>query len=625
MRSRLRPLRYVAGCVALLLSSAGPLSAQDGATLYKGLCASCHDGGLERAPDRDALRAMSPERVLTALESGAMLSMASSRTGVERRAIAEFVTGKSFAQALSTTPSPQAMCRATEGDFADPLAGPRWNGWGVNTANTRYQDGQMAGFTAADVPRLQLKWAFGFPGELSVRLAAHGCRRPRFVGTQSGTVYALSAATGCVHWVFQADVGRACRGQPSAASRPASGPRYAAFIGDRAAQRVRRRCGNRRATVEDEGGRFPVRPGHRLAGVSQRPALCGHRLRRRDGRRRRRLRVLPLPRQPGRAGRGDGTADLEDVHDPEEPRPTTKNRIGTQLWGPSGAPIWTSPAIDVQRNAVYVTTGNNYSDPATDNSDAFVAFDHGLRQDPVVAPDDSRPTPGTRPAACPTRSTAPRRDGPDFDFASPPILVTLANGRRALVAGQKSGVVHALDPDREGRDPVAGARRQGRHQRRRAVGLGRRSVQRLRGAVRHRPHPGAEQPGDDARSGSRRRHVRAASRQRSARLAHAAAAACRTRSAAVPRSRRRSARCRAWCSPDRSTGTCAPTPPPTGAIVWDFDTVGTYETVNGVPARGGSLNVAGPAISGGMLFVNSGYVQNGMPGNVLLAFSVDGK
>ena len=167
MRSRLRSIGDVVGCVALLFFSAGPLSAEDGPTLYKQLCASCHDAGLERAPDRDALRAMSPERVLAALESGAMLSMASNRTGVERRAIAEFVTGKSFAQALSTTPSPQAMCRATEGGFADPLAGPRWNGWGVNTANTRYQDGPMAGFTAAEVPRLQLKWAFGFPGELS--------------------------------------------------------------------------------------------------------------------------------------------------------------------------------------------------------------------------------------------------------------------------------------------------------------------------------------------------------------------------------------------------------------------------------------------------------------------------
>ena len=62
-----------------------------------------------------------------------------------------------------------------------------------------------------------------------------------------------------------------------------------------------------------------------------------------------------------------------------------------------------------------------------------------------------------------------------------------------------------------------------------------------------------------------------------------------------------------------------------GAILWDFDTVQSYETINGVPARGGSMNVGGPAISGGMMFVNSGYVQNGIPGNVLLAFSVDGR
>jgi polyvinyl alcohol dehydrogenase (cytochrome) len=62
-----------------------------------------------------------------------------------------------------------------------------------------------------------------------------------------------------------------------------------------------------------------------------------------------------------------------------------------------------------------------------------------------------------------------------------------------------------------------------------------------------------------------------------------------------------------------------------GSIIWDVDTAQTYETTNGVTARGGSLNVAGPAISGGTIIINSGYVQNGMPGNALLAFTVDGK
>jgi polyvinyl alcohol dehydrogenase (cytochrome) len=232
MRVRMRLLGYAIGCLALLVSSAGPLSAQDGPTLYKQLCASCHDAGTDRAPNRDALRAMSPDRVLAALESGAMLSMASGRTGVERRAIAEFVTGKSFAQALSTTPSPQAMCRGDGRDFANPLVGPRWNGWGVNTANTRYQDASGAGFTAADVPRLKLKWAFGFPGELSADAQPTTAGGRIFVGTQSGTVYALSAATGCVHWSFQAEA--AVRAAISVGRiETKAGPRFAAFIGDR--------------------------------------------------------------------------------------------------------------------------------------------------------------------------------------------------------------------------------------------------------------------------------------------------------------------------------------------------------------------------------------------------------
>jgi len=63
-----------------------------------------------------------------------------------------------------------------------------------------------------------------------------------------------------------------------------------------------------------------------------------------------------------------------------------------------------------------------------------------------------------------------------------------------------------------------------------------------------------------------------------------------------------------------------------GAIIWDFDTVRSYETVNGVEARGGSLDGPGPVIANGMVFANSGYTSaGGQPGNVLLAFSVDGK
>ena len=133
----------------------------------------------------------------------------------------------------------------------------------------------------------------------------------------------------------------------------------------------------------------------------------------------------------------------------EEALPRSKNSAGTQLWGPSGAPIWSSPAIDVRRNAIYVTTGNNYTGPPTPTSDAFVAFDLKsgklLWSRQMTAADDWN-------GSCRLggKVNCTNADAPDFDFASPPILVTLANGRRALVAGQKSGMVHAIDPDREG-------------------------------------------------------------------------------------------------------------------------------------------------------------------------------
>jgi polyvinyl alcohol dehydrogenase (cytochrome) len=234
MRSSIRLADCVRACGALILLFTGLVSAEDGATLYKQLCASCHDAGIERAPGRDALRAMSPERVLSALESGAMVSMASGRTGVERRQIAEFVTDKSFGQPLSTTPAPQSMCRGIGGEFTNPLSGPIWNGWGVNTSNTRFQGNSMAGFTAAEVPRLKLKWAFGFPGELSADAQPSIVGGRVFVGTQSGTAYSLNANTGCVHWFFQAEA--AVRAAISVGRiETKSGARYAAFIGDRAA------------------------------------------------------------------------------------------------------------------------------------------------------------------------------------------------------------------------------------------------------------------------------------------------------------------------------------------------------------------------------------------------------
>jgi len=618
MRATLRSSIVATGCL-VFLATASPVAADDGPTLYKQLCASCHDTGVGRAPTRDVLQAMTPERVLTAMESGAMLSMASGRTGVERRAIAEFVTGKTFAEALSTTPSPQAMCRAASGEFANPLTGPMWNGWGANTQNTRYQDGAMAGLAAGDVPRLKLKWAFGFPGELSADGQPTMAGGRVFVGTQSGTVYALSVSTGCVHWAFKADA--AVRAAITIARL--DGARHVAFVGDRAANVYALDAATGaliwKSHVDDHpfarvtasptfhNGRLyvGVASGEETAGAVAEYECCTFR-----------GSLVVLDATNGSRVWKTFTID--------EPQRQAKNRIGTQQWGPSGVPIWSSPAIDVQKNAVYVTTGNNYSGPATDRSDAFMAFDLTsgkiLWTRQMTASDDWN-------TACrlTDQTNCTNKDAPDFDFASPPILVSLPNGRRAIVAGQKSGVVHALDPDQDGKilwqDRVGkgginggvqwGSAADGSNVYVALSDLGRIAV------------PNSQATVPDPEEGGGMFAIRLDTGQRVWQTPPPRA--CRTRDRCSPAQSAAVSAIPGVVFSGSIDGHLRAYSTTNGSILWDVDTVQTYKTVNGVPGRGGSLNVAGPAISGGTVIINSGYVQNGMPGNVLLAFSVDGR
>ena len=617
------PIRTRSSVVALgclvLCGIAWPAAADDGPTLYKQLCATCHDSGLGRAPTRDVLQAMTPERVLTAMESGAMLSMAAGRTGVERRAIAEFVTGKTFAEALSATPSPQSMCKATAGEFANPLTGATWNGWGANTQNTRYQDDKMAGLSAADVPKLKVKWAFGFPGELSADGQPSIAGGRVFVGTQSGTVYALSAATGCVHWAFRAEA--AVRAAITIARL--DGNRYAAFVGDRAANVYALDAATGamiwKSHVDDHpfarvtasptyhNGRLyvGVASGEETAGAVAEYECCTFR-----------GSLVALDAATG--------SRVWKTYTMDAPERRGKNRIGTQQWGPSGAPIWSSPAIDAQKNAVYVTTGNNYSGPANDRSDAFMAFDIAtgkmlwFRQ--MTAADDWN-------TACrlTDQTNCTNKDAPDHDFASPPILVSLPNGRRALVAGQKSGVVHALDPDQEGKilwqDRVGkgginggvqwGSAADGSNVYVALSDLGRIAV------------PNSQATVPDPEEGGGMFAIRLDTGKRV--WETPPPRACRTRERCSPAQSAAVSAIPGVVFSGAIDGHLRAYSTNTGAILWDVDTAQTYKTVNGVPGRGGSLNVAGPAVSGGTVIINSGYVQNGMPGNVLLAFTVDGR
>jgi polyvinyl alcohol dehydrogenase (cytochrome) len=566
---------------------------------------------------------MTPRQVLAAMESGAMISMAASLTEAERRAIAEFVTEKSLGQDSEMAPSKQAMCGAASGDFRDPLAEPHWLGWGNDLANTRFQDVPASGLAPGQVPRLKLKWAFGFPGDVSLNSQPSIAGGRVYVGSQGAKVYSLSAATGCIHWWFATaapvrsavSVGRI---------ETESGPRFAAFFGDSIAvvYAVDASTGALlwKTKVED----------HLAARITGSPAFYHGRL------------YVPVASiEEGSAiqvkyeccsFRGsvvalDGATGKQiwkSYTIAEPARPTKNNKSGTQLWGPSGAPIWTAPTIDTKRNVLYVTTGDNYSDPPTATSDAFLAMD--LDTGKIVW---SRQTTSNDAytVACrlPDTTNCPDSNGPDFDFGSSPILVTLPNGRRALIAGQKSGIVHAIDPDRNGqilwqtrigKGGIHGGIQWGSaaDQSSVYVALSDAGIITIPSTVGTEANPQA--------GGG----MFALSLEKGERIWSSPPPVCGERKRCSPAQSAAVSAIPGVAFSGSVDGHLRAYSAKDGTIIWDYDTAREFTTVNGVSGRGGSMDGPGPAIGGGMIFVNSGYaIWGGMPGNVLLAFSVDGR
>jgi polyvinyl alcohol dehydrogenase (cytochrome) len=97
-----------------------------------------------------------------------------------------------------------------------------WNGWGADTSNTRFKD------TALQLSQLKLKWAFGFPGAKAVsgQPAVVGGRV--FVSADTGDLYSIDSATGCLYWSFHAEA--TIRSAP--AIERIANDRYAAYFGD---------------------------------------------------------------------------------------------------------------------------------------------------------------------------------------------------------------------------------------------------------------------------------------------------------------------------------------------------------------------------------------------------------
>jgi polyvinyl alcohol dehydrogenase (cytochrome) len=506
---------------------------------------------------------------------------------------------------------------------------PQWNGWGADLSQSRFQPASVAGIDAADVPRLKLKWAFGFPGVGTAYGQPTVIGGELFVGSENHRVYALNARSGCIIWDF--DAGFPVR---AAITVGQIDDRWAAFVGDQHANVFALDAVTGRpiwkTRVDD----------HAAAIITGAPTLARGRL------------YVPVSstEEAMAADRSyacctfRGSVVALDIRDgktiwktytvPADARGVSTAPRASAQFGPSGAAVWSSPAIDLKRRAVYVATGNNYSDSATDMSDALLAFD----MDSGRVEWKRQMTPGdAENVACglppPFNANCPHANGPDLDFGSSPVLQTLDDGHRVLIAAQKSGVVYALDPDRPGAqlwqtrvglgsklggvqwgvaaeagvvyaavsdvgfNPVAAGTAGAQPS---AFGVsfeldpqaggGLVALDERTGAIRWKtPHPGC-----NARPGC-----------------SPAQSAAVTAMPGIVFSGGLDGHLRAY-------GTA------TGAIVWDVDTIRSYDTVDGVRAAGGSLDGPGATIAGGMLYVNSGYRFLGTaPGNVLLAYSVD--
>jgi polyvinyl alcohol dehydrogenase (cytochrome) len=548
-------------------------------------------------------------------------------SGPERRAVAEYVTGKTVGGDVAGVGTGRCAANAGPSEIA---RAPSWSGWSPTITNTRFQRDDQAGLTVTDLPRLTLKWAFGFPDASSAWAQPTVGLGRVFVGSQNGTVYSLDARTGCIHWTFSAkggvrtaitispplpadvaEAGLVGGGGTTTIQRP-SNRGYSVYFGDTAA--------NAYALDAATGQLLWVRKvdTHPLARVTGAPTVHEGRL------------FVPVSSYEEAQGadpqygccsfrgsvvaldRSSGTIVWKTYMIAEEPRPRGKSSAGVTLWGPSGSGIWSAPTVDTRRGLLYVGTGNSYSGPPQLSSDAVVALELStgrIRWMQQVTPNDiyvSNCRPGSANPNC------PEPNGPDYDFGSPPMLAALPDGKEIIVIGQKSGVGFAMDPEREGAiiwqyraglGGVLGGIEWG------SAVDGEHAYFAVSDITR--PQPGGLHA---VKLATGERAWFAAPPPVKCTAGRGCSAAQSAAVTAIPGavfSGSNDGALRGYSARD-------------GTIVWEFDTNRDFPTVNGVPAKGASMLGPGPAVAGGMLYVNSGYgAFGGRPGNVLLAFGID--
>ncbi len=517
-----------------------------------------------------------------------------------------------------------AQCPPPAGLSSEVAAAP-WKSWGRDATNARYQPAALAGLSASNVSRLKLKWALNLGPITDARGQPTLAGGTVFVATPAGELFALDARSGCIQWRYKAEgplhgAVAVARGDGTPAVAVFADQKANAYAVDASSGELMWRAHlddhlTARVTgspqVANGVAYIPVSSYEEVMALAPKYECCTFR-----------GSVVALDLKSGR--RLWKTFTIAD-----SALPTTLAKNGVQQRGPSGAAIWSAPTIDARRGVLYVSTGNNYSDPATNTSDAVLAMDlktGAMRWSKQLTANDAENV------GCdvPGKPMCPAADGPDADFGQPPILTKLPTGRPALLIAQKSGMAYALDPNAHGdilwQTRIAKGGRLGGSQWGSATDGRQMYVAASDLKLRFVPDSGPQgyhlEP--DAKVGGGLTALDLVTGK--VRWASAPILTCANRKG---------------CSPAQSAavtvidgvvfsgsidGHLRAYSTATGAVLWDYDAVREFTTVNGPPGRGGSFDASGVAVSSGMVFVSSGYgLWGGTPGNVLLAFSLDGR
>lgn len=588
-----------------------------GRLLYEAHCDTCHNGTVPRAPHFSWLEMMSPAMIYHAMTQGVMKVQAAQISQDEKLLLTEYLTRQILHDVKSVASINPPMCEDPSLDIGSGI--PAVN-WGHDT--NRYSPTNVAGLTAEEIPKLELKWAFAFPESFRARSQPSIGLGAVFVGSQDGRVYALDLETGCAKWTFQA-AAEVRTGVVLSASEelPTEDNPPLAFFGDIVARfyAVNALTGELVWSIKVDD-----HPSATLTGTA---AFDANRLFIPVSS----LEVIPAadPAYECCTFRGSilavdsATGDIQWRHYtiPEEPVEVGKTSIGTKIFAPSGAPSWTSPTVDRKRNRIYVGTGENYSSPAGSNSDAILAID--MDSGKRIWTRQSTEGDAWNVACMMTDNpNCPLEDGPDFDHGSSILLVELSDEKDILLAGHKNGTVFGLDPENDAELLWE-------------TNVGRGSIQ---GGIHFGMAAADTQlyvPVNDMNNTRNGDYL-------DPEKARPGMHSINAKTGRVLWSNIQNNVCyedAEFCDPGISApvtaipgvvfaghldGFVRAYAQKTGEVLWEYDTRPEIMGVNGIKGHGGSMSGAGPAVVDGHLVINSGYgLYNHEAGNLLMVFAVE--